>query len=112
MALDLHDLLLFFGTEPKIDESDVPWEYSGASISFESAEDLVWCRLAPGEGELAIVWRQSALKRMELSLGGYFDVKIENVSGVDRLVARSEEPGTEPFVLQLRPHVFVAIGAV
>ncbi|MDO8774194.1 MAG: hypothetical protein Q7K57_36875 [Burkholderiaceae bacterium] len=112
MALDLHDLLIFFGSEPKIDESDVPWDYSGAQITFESGDDLVWCRLAPGEGELALVWCQGGVKRVELSLEGYFDVKIENTGGEERLVALPQTSDRRPLVLRLRPQVFIAIGAV
>ena len=112
MALDLHDLLMFFGSEPTVDESDVPWDYSGAQLTFQSGRDVVWCRIAPGEGELAILWCQDGIKRVELSLEGYFDVKIENVGSEKRLVALSEASNGKPFVLQLRPQVFIALGAV
>jgi len=112
MALDLHDLLMFFGSEPKIDESDVSWDYSGAQITFESGNDVVWCRLAPGEGELALVWRQGGIKRVELSLDGYFDVKIESKGGEEQRVALPEASDSRPFVLRLRPQVFIAMGAI
>lgn len=112
MALDLHDLLMFFGSEPKFDESDVPWDYSGAQITFEYGNDVVWCRLAPSEGELALVWPQGGIKRVELSLEGYFDVKIENIGGEERLIALPEASDRRPFVLRLRPQVFIAMGAV
>ena len=60
--MDLHDLTLFFEAEPVVDPSDVPWEYGGVSFRFETPEDLVSCQLAPGEGELALVWRQGGVK--------------------------------------------------
>jgi hypothetical protein len=112
MALDLHDLFMFFESEPKVDESDVPWNYSGVQITFESGNDVVWCRLTPGEGELALVWRQDDIKRVELSLEGYFDVKIESTGAEERLIALPEALGRKPFVLRLRPQVFIAMGAV
>ena len=43
---------------------------------------------------------------------GYSDIKIENRSGVERLVAIPDENEARPLVIQLKPHVFVAIGAV
>jgi hypothetical protein len=112
MSLDLHDLLQFFEHEPIIDESDVPWEYSGATAIFRNGADEVWCRLAPGEGALAMLWRQGGVKRFELSVEGYSDMKIERIGTVLRFVAASSEGKKEPLVLQLRPHVFVAMGAV
>ena len=82
------------------------------SFHFQNAEDSVWCRLAPEEGELALVWRKSGVKCVELSLEDYFYMKLENQSGVERLVAVPNDDRNRPFVLQLRPHVFVSVGAV
>ena len=110
--MDLHELTVFFESEPVIQPSDVSWVYGGVSFHFKTTDESVWCRLAPEEGELAMVWRQREVKRMELSLEGYFDMKLELQSGVNRLVAIPSDVGNRPFVLQLRPHVFVAIGAV
>ena len=50
--------------------------------------------------------------RAELSLRGYFDMKLEVQAGRERLVAIPNEVGMPPFVLQLRPHVFIALGGV
>jgi hypothetical protein len=58
------------------------------------------------------VWRQKDVKRVELSLRGYFDMKVEVQSGRERFVAIPNDGDKPPFVLQLRPHVFVALGAV
>lgn len=111
-CMDLDDLRVFFESEPVIHPSDVPWQYSGASFHFRTDADSVWCRLATGEGELAVVWRQGDIKRLELSLEGYFDMKLETQSGVERFVAIPSRDRNPPFVLQLRPHVFAALGAV
>ena len=89
--MDLHELTLFFEAEPAIHSSDAPWEYGGVSFQFEATEDVVSCRLAPGEGELALVWRQRGVKRAELSLRGYFDMKLEIQAGRERLVAIPDE---------------------
>jgi len=87
--MDLHELTLFFEAEPAVYPSDVPWEYGGVSFRFETADDLVSCRLAPAEGEVALVWRQHGVKRAELALRGYFDMKLEIQAGRQRLVAIS-----------------------
>jgi len=110
--IDLDDLGFFFECDPVVSPSDVSWEYAGVSFLFASGDDEVRCYLAPGEGELSVVWRQNKIKRCELSLQGYFDLKLETQSGVERLVAIPNQNQLAPFVLQLRPHVFVALGAV
>lgn len=112
MPLDLDDLQSFFESEPIYDESDVSWEYSGVACRFVTAQDDVSCRLAPGQGELTLMWRQGGLKRLELSLDNLFLMKIESQSGIERLVAIPEDSTRQPFVLQLRPHIFVALGSV
>src|SRR5262245_47442587 len=109
--MDLHHLSLFFESEPVIDPSDVSWEYSGVSFHFRTADDSVSCRLTPGEGQLRLVWRQRDIKRLEVSLEGYFDMRFENQSGVERFVAIASDDRHRPFVMQLRPHVFVSVGA-
>ncbi|MEQ1776754.1 MAG: hypothetical protein ABL891_23455 [Burkholderiales bacterium] len=110
--IELHDLSVFFESEAEIRPSDVPWEYSGATFEYQSGDDSVWCFLAPGEGDLRLLWRQGRLKRTEVSLTGYFDMKLENQSGVERFVAIPQDAQKQPFVLQLKPHVFFALGAV
>lgn len=110
--MDLDELTIFFESEPVIGAGDVPWEYAGASFQFRTASDDVWCRLAPGEGELTILWRQGGVKRAEISMEGYFAMKLQRQSGIERLVATPNDDSNRPFVLQLRPHVFFALGAV
>jgi hypothetical protein len=110
--MDLHELTIFFESEPVIGAGDVPWEYAGVSFHFRTATDAVRCRLAPGEGELAISWFQGSIKRAEISLEGYFDMKLEVQSGIERFVAIPDDDSKRPLVLQLRPHVFFALGAV
>jgi len=110
--IDIDDLAYFFECSPVVTPSDVPWEYAGVSLRFESGEDNLSCRMAPGEGELSLVWHQGSQKRLELSLNGYFDVKLESQSGRELLVAIPNQENLALFVLQLRPHVFVALGAV
>lgn len=110
--LELEDLMGFFGAEPVLDKTDVEWPYAGASFRYTGPQDSVWCWLAPGEGDFALVWRQGDTKRLELSLTGYFKVQLEYQSGVRRLVAIPQSEDRPPLVLQLTPHVFVALGAV
>jgi len=110
--IELEDLTAFFEAEPKLRPSDVPWQFSGAAFEYRSPSDSVWCFLAPGEGDVKCLWHQGKVKRAELSLTGYFDVKLESQSGANRLVAIPKDNLAPPFVLQLKPHVFVALGAV
>jgi hypothetical protein len=110
--MDLEALSIFFESEPVIGPGDVPWEYAGAAFRFQTADDAVWCRLAPGEGELAISWHQGGVKRVEISLEGYFDIRLERQSGLERLVAIPNDDSKRPVVVQLRPHVFFAVGAI
>ena len=109
--LELEDLMGFFGAEPVLDDTDVEWPYAGAAFVHHRADDMVWCWLAPGEGDLALVWRQGETKRVELSLSGYFKVQLEFEAGARRLVAIPESNEKPPFSLQLSPHVFVSLGA-
>jgi hypothetical protein len=39
-------------------------------------------------------------------------MKLEIQAGRERLVAIPDEEGMPPFVLQLRPHVFIALGGI
>jgi len=109
---DLSDFSLFFECEPQVVVSDVPWDYAGATFHFTTSEDEVRCRLAPGEGQISVVWHQRGLKQLELSLNAYFTTKIELLAGQERLVAIPNRDDLPPLVLQLRPHVFVALGSV
>jgi hypothetical protein len=43
---------------------------------------------------------------------GYFNMKLERQSGLDRFVAIPNVDSGRPLVLQLRPHVFFALGAI
>jgi hypothetical protein len=110
--MDLDELSIFFESDPVIGPGNIPWEYAGASFQFRTASDDVWCRLAPGEGELAISWRQGGVKRAEISVEGYFNMKLEIQSGIERLVAIPNDDSNRPLVLQLRQHVFFALGAI
>ncbi|MDO9405712.1 MAG: hypothetical protein Q7T87_16900 [Polaromonas sp.] len=109
---DLTDFALFFECNPSVRPSDVPWDYSGATFFFETTEDTVHCRLAPGEGQISLVWHQRGLKQVEVSLEWYFDVKLERLADRDRLGAIGNRDDLPPLVVQLRPNVFIALGSV
>ena len=111
MSLELNDLSTFFACEPTVDAGDNAWKHAGAAFRYVQAEDDVFCNLAPGKGELYVVWRQDGIKRVELSLEGYFEVRLEHQHGVQCLLAQPSQTDRAPLILQLKPYVLVALRA-
>lgn len=108
--IELYELIGFFEVEPIIDESDVPWQFSGVAFETIRENNKVYCSLAPGEGCLTFIWWQNNIQIICLSLKGYEKLNIENTGGVEKLVAIPNDGEREPFELQLKPYISVIAG--
>ena len=104
-----HELLAFFGVEPKVLDPSVPWFHNTLDFEVERQGFVVQCRLADGDIDARLRFGEMELARFELqrfkSLRFY--VKAEG----ELLVATFDRgQGEETFSLMLKPHVWLGLG--
>src|SRR5262245_54094749 len=108
---DDHELLAFFGTEPKVLDPNVPWFYNTLEFEVEREGIAVRCRLAPAYGQIEVRLLSGATELVRLDIRSFKTLRLYTTSQWEVLIAifdRGQEE--ETFGLMLKPRVWVGLG--
>jgi hypothetical protein len=106
-----HELLAFFGAEPKILDPGVPWFYNTLDFEVERHGFLVQCRLAPSYGELNLRLQFGGKETTRLHVTGLKSlVLVMNAAGEALVATVDRGHRDETFGLMLEPNVWVGLG--
>jgi hypothetical protein len=106
-----HELLAFFGMEPKVRDPDYPWFYNTLEFEVERQGFLVQCRLSPSYGDVSVRLQQGELELVRLHLQSFKSLSLVTKAEGEILIATFDRgQGDETFSLMLRPHVWVGLG--
>jgi hypothetical protein len=104
-----HELLAFFGVEPKILDPNVPWLYNTLDFEVERQGFVVQCRLADGDIDARLHFGEMELARFELQCFNSLRLYVKAEGEI--LVATFDRgQGEETFSLMLKPHVWLGLG--
>src|SRR5262245_13504914 len=105
-----HELLAFFGSEPKVLDPNVPWVYNTLDFEVERQGFVVQCRLADYDIDVRLHLGEMELARFKLR--SFKSLRLYVKAEGEILVATFDRgfQGEETFGLMLRPHVWVGLG--
>ncbi|MFM9848390.1 MAG: hypothetical protein ACKVP3_14665 [Hyphomicrobiaceae bacterium] len=107
--LDDHQLLAFFGVEPKVLDAGVPWFYNTLEFDVERIGYSVRCTLAPAYGDIDIHVRHSGAEVARLNMRSFKSLMVHVTAEAEILIASFEHRG-ETLGLMLKPRVWVGLG--
>src|SRR5215468_7702785 len=106
-----HELLAFFGEEPRVRDPDSPWFYNTLEFEVQRQEFLVQCRLSPSYGKLSVRLQLGELELVRLHLQSFKRLGlVMNPEGEILVATFDRDQGEETFSLMLKPHVWVGLG--
>jgi hypothetical protein len=106
-----HELLAFFGAEPRVLDPNVPWFYN--TLDFEVVREgfVVQCKLAPAYGHIEVRLHLAGTELTRLNLRSFKSLRLYMNAEEEILVATFDRgQGEETFGLMLKPHVWVGMG--
>ena len=106
-----HELLAFFGAEPKVLDPNVPWFYNTLDFEVEHQGFVVQCRLAPAYGDVDARLRFGEMELARFELQSFKSLRLYMKAEGEILVATFDRgQGEETFSLMLKPHVWLGLG--
>jgi hypothetical protein len=101
-------LLVFFESEPRLADADIPWVYNNLVFETAQGENHIRCEIEPSDGELKLLWTQNGIVRLDIKLNklahlSIFSIKYEEVMTVTNL---ESNPG---IILKIRLKPAVAV---
>jgi hypothetical protein len=101
-----HELIGFFGSEPRLADLDVPWTYNRLTFSTEAGSDTIEVDVSPGFDHLRLLWRQDQATRLDLDLNNVEWLAVEETPPC-LVVGFAESLPLGELRLRLGPHVSV-----
>jgi hypothetical protein len=107
-----HELLAFFGADPKILDPNVPWFYNTLHFEVKREGIVVQCRLVPACGEIDVRLHVGGTELARLNLRSFKALRLYMTAEEEILVATFDREHTEEsFSLMLKPRVWVGLGS-
>jgi hypothetical protein len=107
-----HELLAFFGADPKILDPNVPWFYNTLHFEVKREGIVVQCRLVPACGDIDVRLHVGGTELARLNLRSFEALRIYMTTEEEILVATFDrEYAKETFSLMLKPRVWVGFGS-
>jgi hypothetical protein len=107
-----HELLAFFGSEPQVLDSGLPWFYN--TLDFETARHgaKVRCKILPAYGEISVRLQPGSeeLARLDQTSCKDFSL-VMNSQGEMLLATVVQDHRGQMFALMLEPRVWVGLGS-
>jgi hypothetical protein len=103
------ELTAFFGSEPAVLESGIPWEYNTLTFSVERAGDQVTCVIVPALIVIELTWSRDGEEVFRFAAAEIARVDIVSENGA-RALAASTPGGSLALRLRLEPRVRVHVG--
>jgi hypothetical protein len=107
-----HELLAFFGAEPKVLDPDLPWFYNTLDFEVERQGFVVQCSLAPSYGDIDVRLLLGEMELARFKLLSSKSLKLYVKAEGEILVATFDRgiQGEETFGLMLKPDVWLGLG--